>query len=449
MKRLVLLILILSLIYPYPIFATDFPQYEGDYHTWWIPTARPSTFYVAEGDHGTVVLVKSLSGTDKIAVVKATDSAHGPAAGWVNGDGDAQAVFTKFTFWTGTVDVASGYFEIDGVTGSGQSGHGIKIGTLITGDRYPLDHITLKHIEVSGASLLNDTTVDALYLVGVKSNLLVDTVYLHNVKFPITVNDIDTFTIQDSYIGPHNAMADQRGGTGHGQTIQIGKASAHGLIQRSVFRDCEGQAIVTVLGNNFIVDDLKFINNLVFYSGDTLTYSIGTSPLGFAATGGLFSCLQTSTCTNIKFLNNTVVNITGANAGAYCYTADCSISFQNMLNFSNIASPAPVNFTNATPNTNWYSTGTYAITTNDATNKKGDGTNPFTNSATFDFSLIAGSSPRTGGINLSATFTDDRLKVTRSNWSLGAEEYTGTIGNTTIGTGAGFSLGVGAASTIQ
>ncbi|MFA5348072.1 MAG: hypothetical protein WC294_08035 [Methanoregula sp.] len=74
--------------------------------------------------------------------------------------------------------------------------------------------------------------------------------------------------------------------------------------------------------------------------------------------------------------------------------------------------------------------------------------NPFVDYSNYDFRLARNGNSALGtGADLSSVFTNDYNGNTRTSWDMGALNRIG--GNQTIGTGAGFSLGVGAAINLQ
>jgi hypothetical protein len=418
---------------------------------------RGDTYYLADGSYGAVTLDDALSSTLWIYIKKATASAHGPATGWDNGLGDGTATFSKISIRTEHL-VEGGRFEIDGVTQYGIKVESTGTADLIDTANYygPVNNLVFRNLEVTLNSLLNANNGSGFYLLADSDSVTIEDCWIHDLGYPIFLGIITNSTIQDNIIGPHNAVADQRGGSGHGQTIQITTRATNLTIRRNKFVDCEGQAIVTQLGYEQTSDGLYFYNNLIYYTGVALTYSSGTLPWGFAGTGGLISCLDPAICTDWYVYENTISNVTGSNVGGYAYTEESTIFAKNNLFFSNIAAPAPANWTLVTTDTNWYSTGTYAITTDDATNKKGAASNPFTDSATFDFTLAAASNPMDIGLTLGTPYNTDFLGAARviGTYDIGAYERGGIVGGGTypvikIGTGAVMTLGTGAAFKIE
>lgn len=84
--------------------------------------SRGDTIWIADGSYAGTTLNKAESGTTRIYIKKATESAHGSATGWSSTYGDGVADFTS------TINIYSGYWTLDGVVGGGPTnwtgGHG-------------------------------------------------------------------------------------------------------------------------------------------------------------------------------------------------------------------------------------------------------------------------------------------------------------------------------------
>jgi hypothetical protein len=123
---------------------------------------RGFTYYLATGVYADdVMLSEPLSGSTRITIKKAILSDHGTSVVWSDTYGVGQAVFTGTGTATQAFAIAanSGYWTLDGQTGSGTSGFGIKIapsrntGTtlvvgLFTGNTSP--GVEIKNLELVG-----------------------------------------------------------------------------------------------------------------------------------------------------------------------------------------------------------------------------------------------------------------------------------------------------------
>ena len=159
------------------------------------------TYYLADGTYGDVEFGdESYAGTSYVNILKATSSAHGSAADWNNSYGDGQALFA-------TVGIQGPYFVFDGVTGSGKTGYGIKVGpptcsTAVGSGRamtllrphspYGNHHVYVRHAELEGTS--------EACMMDIWDNYGISTC---GVSFSLSRDDQDTTTdifVQNNYI---------------------------------------------------------------------------------------------------------------------------------------------------------------------------------------------------------------------------------------------------------
>jgi len=185
MKKLILLFLILNLIFSIPAFAADFAvrapadcANNGDGTDWGcaaspgatgaydglpatLDRAGSSTYYMGDGTYEPYIFDDAESGANYITIIKAVESAHGPAGNWASSYGDGQSIFTGPTVnaLRAVIKFTTGYWIWDGVTGSGkvESTYGFKFvvddpnehNYLIAlpgiGDDVQIDHIQVSH----------------------------------------------------------------------------------------------------------------------------------------------------------------------------------------------------------------------------------------------------------------------------------------------------------------
>jgi len=123
---------------------------------------RGDTYFVAGGTYSeNVVVAKALSGSQWITIKKANATDNSQDAGWSAPYATDQASIN------GTVRLSDGYIEFDGVTGSGTTGHGIKINNandshiLTLGANTGPYHVF--HCEVRGRTRLSEKGFDGIY----------------------------------------------------------------------------------------------------------------------------------------------------------------------------------------------------------------------------------------------------------------------------------------------
>jgi hypothetical protein len=79
---------------------------------------RGDTYYIADGVYGSYAFNDPTSGSSYINIRKATAADHGTETGWIAGFGDGEALFTgPSPVWS----FSAGYYDIDGVVGSGKA----------------------------------------------------------------------------------------------------------------------------------------------------------------------------------------------------------------------------------------------------------------------------------------------------------------------------------------
>lgn len=90
--------------------------------------ARGVTYYIATGLYGSQDWTAATSGTTMIYILRATVSSHGTATGWSNSY-DGTVTFSWNNSNERAIEVETGYFDIDGITGSGigASNYGFQI----------------------------------------------------------------------------------------------------------------------------------------------------------------------------------------------------------------------------------------------------------------------------------------------------------------------------------
>src|SRR5689334_10364239 len=90
---------------------------------------------IHRGDHiylgpssggGTLMITMPESGTTYLYIQRATIADHGSAVGWNNALATGQCVISGFP----VIDIRTGYIDIDGKTGSGTSGYGIRLNNI-------------------------------------------------------------------------------------------------------------------------------------------------------------------------------------------------------------------------------------------------------------------------------------------------------------------------------
>lgn len=154
---------------------------------------RGACYYVAAGTYGSHLFNDAEVGSKVIMIKKATVNDHGTNVGWNNAFANGQALFTAaagpiFAF-------KQGYYIIDGQTGEGKSGHGIRLynptnggghgsGSIVqVANGQKARYLRFEHVEFEGYGCAWETDEDAqtrlFYLVGDTSHLTMRYCYIH------------------------------------------------------------------------------------------------------------------------------------------------------------------------------------------------------------------------------------------------------------------------------
>ena len=389
--------------------------------------ARDCTYYVAGGLYSENVTVSTAeSSTLWVKFKKANASDNSGVAGWDASYATDQAVITgKFIVTT------VGYVEVEGVTGSGNSGHGIKFyvsGTYTYGvidfRNSPAVSLHLHHVEIEGPGYeYGSAGVDGIYWNGTGKDFQVSYCYIHEIpRNGVLIGGVagTSFTTAgEQGVLFENNYVTRTGGVGiaypalHGQAIQVGynSANAYTIFRNNTFVNTRGSANIAFLGGASASHTYSQIYNNLFYITDTTTtYDASPGTIWTNNAGGAVT-------DHIYIYNNTVFNFSDL-YGRFYITSSADVT--DVIVRNNL-------WVNSTLPTGYLGSAT-TISENGFYNNTGGGTatetaSPFTDSANWDFTLKVTSNAATSGADLSAVFTTDILGITRSNWSIGAYEY--------------------------
>ncbi len=225
-----------------------------------IPSAieHGSTYYIGGGAYGRVSFgVISYSGEDYAFVKKATTAAHGSEA-LINWN-DAYAVQATFE----QMNIEGHYIDIDGVTGSGTSGYGIKIehpaadleynndlaSLWLYGSSSPygVNYVTVQHVEISMTSGTDCSVLDQAYLDGYEPStytikgargtfdgIQIKNNYIHGGSTNIQMGVWTQSSITENYFGQNCSRA-----WSHGQQISPTGGSSYITLAGNEFHDSE------------------------------------------------------------------------------------------------------------------------------------------------------------------------------------------------------------------
>jgi len=396
---------------------------------------RGDTYYLAAGDYGSVTLETPAFGTNWINLRKATVTNHGTDVGWDDTYAIGQAVFTRITLTTA-------YWDIDGATGSGNSGHGIKVSTgdfelyggvvIPSGNPNPSGKQFYRFVRLELTSSTG-TSEGGFHLAGLTDssavsldnpNLVVEHCYIHH------VGGLAAGAIFGSYqIWRHNFMevCCQKDSSAHKEIMKWDTTNSFIRIYGNVFKDWEGFNLTggLILGGGGIpgtMRDWQIYNNVFCLTG--LPAKQGSNPWGPGnrLVGGLDS--STTDHSDIHIYNNTVYGVVGTSGAnilpRFGIWNGPSRVFNNLfVNCVGLNSLAEVNNSERDYN-GFYNTPNWKVRSEHDVSLA---SNPLPN-APHDFHLADGSPAIGGGLNLNDFFkTDFDGNIRGSTWDIGAYTY--------------------------
>jgi hypothetical protein len=374
---------------------------------------RGDTYYIADGAYGGHTFDTATSGTLVIYIKKATASAHGTDTGWLAAYGDGVATFTG---QLGMTSAAASYLDIDGVVGSGTSGHGFKF--QITGTEislvnfwdFPLKtDIAFRHCELTAAG--EDQAVEqSIMRVYNVHNLTVQSCYLHDVETTIfqIYGGCYGFTLEYSVVARrHNGTAN------HGEHIMLSGFDnpAAIMIRFNIMFDCFGSGMV-YFDNSDHPGGAEIYGNVFYQTSNR-----------YQTSNGLVGGGSSYVYSDIHVYNNTMVDAYGAsgNPDNYAVYLPGGVGSGNEA-INNLAyATGGITISNGTKSHNLYNDAGYAAADAGGTGQNWTGgTGLFTSYAGDDYTLTQAT---TAGMDLGVTFDEDMLGNPRGTWDRGAYEY--------------------------
>jgi hypothetical protein len=389
---------------------------------------RGATYWVANGNYGTVSFNTPTSGTSVITIKGATTSSHGPATDWSNSYA-GQAVFS------GDSAIPTNYWTFDGQQRNSdwRSGYTIKFANSIDPSGFALGinsssgtftNWTIDYVEILGTDTAGSQNVDEGFQCQPKCN----TIYLghswiHNVGSDnISANWGDNNG--SGWIMEYNWISyNHRGYNGyHSQCAQV---TASNMIWRyNVFQDCMSSGFITdASGGTPSFGNWELYGNVFFWDA-----AFAADSRNFIGDGvvGLFG--QTFTG-HMYFYNNTIVGISSTNtcnASAFYAQPAGTLLVNNV--WMNTTGCGPYDGSGGSGTMDYNSYFQNSSNSNDTSaHKQTLSTNPFVNVAAFDFRLVADTTP---GTALAAPYNLDMYGALRGmsgTWDRGAIQVQGLI----------------------
>jgi hypothetical protein len=453
-----MLFIILSLLIASPLFAADYcvtPTGSGNKTgaDWsnaldWSAKAgntleRGSAYYIAgcTGDtcgvsYAAKRLYSATNGEQAITIRKATAGSHVTNTGWLPSYGTDQAVFME------QINFTTAYWTFDGVYGSGSNpaSYGFKIqytGDCLTdtvghrlvgipGSGYSsavVSNIVFSHTAMPNCGMIGLGTA---VQIGIYSNpvdtpataLTISNNYLADGSSNMAIRNWKNSTITDNFFNRNWSSS-----SNHGQQISPGSNCDDITLKNNIFKDSLLFAIGSHPDGVTSEDRWLIYNNIVIGGILTAAWANANS----STPNGL---------KNWQIHNNTYVGVNFGGRGAvFIGTSnnivdDKSYAYNNL--FYNCIAPRLDNGDGTAGGIvhdyNAYLKCTGTINSADEAHSQRDdaSTDPFVNSAEYDFQLKYTAKAKDHGIDLSSFFTTDILGNPRGRgygWDIGAYEY--------------------------
>lgn len=290
--------------------------------------ARGDTVWVADGTYtGSTLLNIAESGTNLVRIVKATEASHGPSTGWSSAYGDGVSDFShSATTW----EIRTGWWDIDGVSGSGTNSRGIKVSTATTNSlQAPIaiyygftpSNLVFRSIELSGRGVI--TTNSGPSSRGFYANIsnasgwTFTNVYFHDVYIWASASTANDVMFDRCYF--RNSGADWPDGylgeNYHGAGLTF--AGTNVTIRYSVLENMLGTNNTTYVEPQAPVSRHVYVHGNVYWS---------TSASERVSQYGVLSMTSTDVLVDSVIANNTIVGLNGP----------CGISAGNFAGGTNV-----------------------------------------------------------------------------------------------------------------
>lgn len=383
-----------------------------------VTLTRGDTYYIAGGSYTGRVLQEETDNGQWITIKKANAIDNSEDLGWSEDFATSQAIIT------GTTTLQGGRFVLNGVTGGGKSGHGIKFNKVTDSTAWTLgitsgSYYTISHCEIKNSGYNSYNSNGAFHDTGtVKKGINVSYCWLHecsNDGFSI-INDVGT-SYSDYGLLFENNYVTETGGAGdggHGQGVKIQGSNAYCIIRNNYFDNNSGSGIIYFIG---VAGAPEETNDHFLIYNNIFTVSSPANVAGIAP-GAIASDAYTR-LSNVSILNNTFANI-----GSPSYNNQYTSIFLQLTDANNVLQ------NNIFESGMWQ----YAISGVTASHNGFFGNmggqapaNTASNSAFIsltDFRLVSGSYAVYVGLDLSSVFTTDLIGRTRTiPWDIGAYKY--------------------------
>jgi hypothetical protein len=423
-----LFIVLLTLLLSIPVLAADYcvsPNGNGgktgaDWNNTidWssLTPARGNVYYLEDGSYENKNLSTAESGSTYIEIKKATSGSHVTSTGWTSGKGDGRA-----QFWS-PMRISSDYWKINGVQGSGDDAqsYGFSIYKLedctqrVQFYLNEVNYVEISYVEIEGCGSSYVVNQDIIYsCCSGNTNMKISHCYLHEAGHFILTRR------WENSIFEYNYFKNNWSTTGHhGESISADH-EVNNTYRYNIFDNaCHGSGCVHMglgPGTDHVNTGNKFYGNLIF----------GTT-MGDGG-NGTFSCGSDHYCNDYEVYNNTMVNLSGMNAGFYAGKGSGWLCYNNLwYNCDNIMRIA------GTHDYSMSDTDDAFIAAEDHDQDWNGGSGLFLNYSGKDYRLAQATNA--GKSDLGSPYNVDMLGNTRGDdgtWDRGAYEFGSSGGDTT------------------
>jgi hypothetical protein len=397
---------------------------------------RDDTYYIAGGTFTESVTISPGAGTSFVTIKKANATDNSGNLGWLG------SLATEQTLVKGTITLGASYIEIDGVTGSTNSGHGIcvtnRANDVVKGYAN-IGNVHLHHLEIAGIPYMESSDAyDGFYFSNAteQKGYHISYCYIHDVnKNGLCLGAIVGTSFSDyGLLFENNWMSETGGCTDpgkHGQGVQLcyNNASRYTIFRNNVFRNILGTGIIAFMDGASSHKDSLIYNNL-FYA---------TDPKWYNSPGSI--CCWSGNISNVQVLNCSFYSLSTGGETAqirFVGSGTTSNAVKNCIweNSNFTTSHAGVDF----QLDNGYYNNTGAGVPSGTPGQVNGVATTFTTPASGDFTIKSGGYAIGVGVDLSAIFTTDKVGATRyTPWDIGAYESENLIGYWTLDEGSGTS----------
>ena len=299
---------------------------------------RGATYYIGDGKYSAYTFDDPVSGRLFITLKKATLNDHGTDTGWDPSYGDGVAEFANLTF-------LSDYYIIDGQRGGGPGQWETNFGFKVSGSGRLINisgrhDIQFFHIDMAGPGReVGDNNYDILYGTNAPYNIIISYCYLHDIRrCQILTRSSNNILVEYSKIARNGPSND-----GIHKEAWSATDDDNVVIRYCIFEDISNTAIIALINGSGVAENWEIYGNVFIKTGNVDNV---------ATNGEFYLNYKGLTGSDIKFYNNTIINITGLASGVRLRSGGNAKAYNNVWYGCGVNTIA---FENTTHDYNFYS----------------------------------------------------------------------------------------------